>query len=335
MIEAMATMVDDEITGDLCALPTERLEAEITTLAAHLAAATCRWLLMLAEYERRRAFDAWECVSMEHWLSIHAGIAPSTARAHMAVARELRGLPLTTAAFAHGSLSYSKVRALCRVATAENEHEWVELAQQATASQLERMTADVRRVAVAADEGTAAAQQDQRSLTWEWTDDGMLRVRGLLPPETGAVLLRLLHETTAALRAEEPSGPAPTGQQRNADAFGLVLSRRGSLDERGEPRPLLVVHRDRDGGCRIEHGPPIPSEVADELACDCDTLTATHSEAGIGFDRRRRFPAAALRRHVHRRDGGCVFPAAAGASGWPRTTSASTSRTAARPPRRT
>jgi len=69
-----------------------------------------------------------------------------------------------------------------------------------------------------------------------------------------------------------------------------------------------VVHRDQGGTCRIEHGPPIPPAVADELACDGETTTATHSEAGISYDRRRRFPAAALRRHVHRRDGGCVFP---------------------------
>ena len=315
--------------GDLRLMATERLEAEITTLAAHLAAAMCRWLLMVAEYERRRAFMAWECVSMEHWLSIHAGIAASTARAHLAVARELGGLPVTTKAFAEGRLSYSKVRALCRVATADNEHEWVELAQQATASQLERLTGDVRRVAAASEEGRAAAQHDERSFSWEWTDGGMLQVRGLLPPETGAVLVRLLLETTTALQADERTGtertgtertgtertgPGPTGVQRHADALGLVLRRigslgsLGSLDERGEARPLLVVHRERDGACRIEHGPPVPTEVADELACDCDVQTATHSEAGIGFDRRRRFPAAALRRHVLRRDGGCVFP---------------------------
>lgn len=40
---------------DVEGLETERLEAEITTLAAHIAAATCRWLLMVGELDRRQA----------------------------------------------------------------------------------------------------------------------------------------------------------------------------------------------------------------------------------------------------------------------------------------
>ena len=38
---------------DLAELPTERLEHEITELAAHLNAGTCRWLELVAEFDRR------------------------------------------------------------------------------------------------------------------------------------------------------------------------------------------------------------------------------------------------------------------------------------------
>ena len=36
--------------------PLEWLEAEITTLAGHIAAATCRWLVLVAEFDRREGW---------------------------------------------------------------------------------------------------------------------------------------------------------------------------------------------------------------------------------------------------------------------------------------
>jgi hypothetical protein len=36
--------------------PTERLEAEVCTLAAQIAAATCRFVLLIAELDRREAW---------------------------------------------------------------------------------------------------------------------------------------------------------------------------------------------------------------------------------------------------------------------------------------
>ena len=39
------------------AMPLERLEAEITELAARLAAGECRWLQLIAEYDRRAGHE--------------------------------------------------------------------------------------------------------------------------------------------------------------------------------------------------------------------------------------------------------------------------------------
>ena len=71
----------------LAGMATERLEAEITTWAGHLAAATCHWLLHVGEYDRRKGYEEWECVSAAQWLGLHVGISPVTARQHVAVAR--------------------------------------------------------------------------------------------------------------------------------------------------------------------------------------------------------------------------------------------------------
>ena len=60
------------------------------------------------------------------------------AAATVRVARALEPLPVITEAFAAGTLSYSKVRALTRVATPENEAGLVMIAEHATAAQVER-----------------------------------------------------------------------------------------------------------------------------------------------------------------------------------------------------
>src|SRR5262245_18184668 len=59
--------------------------------------------------------------SCAQWLAHQCSLAPSAARAHVRVARRLAELPLIRAAFGRGELSSSKVRALSRVATAEEE----------------------------------------------------------------------------------------------------------------------------------------------------------------------------------------------------------------------
>ena len=47
----------------------ERLEAQICELAGHLAAATCRFLVLLADFDARRGWASWEMNSCAQWLS--------------------------------------------------------------------------------------------------------------------------------------------------------------------------------------------------------------------------------------------------------------------------
>src|SRR5215207_6511175 len=126
-------------------MPTERLEAEITKLAGHLNAAMCRWLSLVAEFDRRQGHLSWGCASAAHWLSWQCGITPGTAREQVRVARRLADLPGIGARFGAGRLSFSQVRALTRVATRENEGGLLDLAEHATAAQLERIVRGYRR----------------------------------------------------------------------------------------------------------------------------------------------------------------------------------------------
>ncbi len=125
----------------------EALEREICALAAHLAAATCRWLLLVAEFDAREGWAEWGVTSCAHWLSWRCGIGLTAAREHVRVARVIRGLPLVQGEFAAGVLTYSKVRTLTRVASEKGaEAELVELARHATGAQLEKLCRQYGRV---------------------------------------------------------------------------------------------------------------------------------------------------------------------------------------------
>jgi Domain of unknown function (DUF222) len=130
-------MFNPDDTGP-ASVPLERLEAQICELAGHLAAATCRFLVLLGDFDARRGWASWEMTSCAAWLSWKCQMSSGTAREHVRVARALRDLPVIRGEFGAGRLSYAKVRALTRIATAATEADLAELAGPMTGNQLER-----------------------------------------------------------------------------------------------------------------------------------------------------------------------------------------------------
>lgn len=111
----MSTSTDTRSPDPLQMLSTRELETELLTLAGHVAAAQCRFLQLLAEYDRRGGWAGPELRSCAHWLSWRIGMSLRTASEHVRVAHALAKLPAVTAAFAAGKISYSKVRAITRL----------------------------------------------------------------------------------------------------------------------------------------------------------------------------------------------------------------------------
>jgi hypothetical protein len=178
--------------------PLAQLEAEICELAGHIAAATCRWLLLVAEFDRRDGWAVDGVLSMSHWLSWRCGLGLVTAREHVRVARALVNLPSIRDAFMMGRLSYSKVRALIRVATLSNENVLLYVAQHATGAQVERVVSAYRR--------TSRLQEEQESphdhfLRWEYDEDGCVVGQFRLPPMGGATLVKALEASRDGLHA--------------------------------------------------------------------------------------------------------------------------------------
>lgn len=189
------------------------------------------------------------------------------------MARALAELPAIRERFASGQLSYSKVRALTRVAAADSEDELLELARYATAGQLERMLRAYRRVTA---EQAERAHEDQY-LAWSWNEDGSLEIRGRVPAESGALVLRALEAAKdsiwSRMREEDRGGSGPETPGRD--------TRRA----------------------------PLAPDTARRIACDASVVSMLEAEGSVLSVRRKtRAIPPAMRRALQTRDRGCRFP---------------------------
>ena len=97
-----------------------------------------------AYFDRRHGWEGFR--SCAHWLNWRTGLDLGAAREKLRVAAALADLNHVSAAMACGVLSYSKVRALSRVATPRTEARLLAVACGATAEQVERLVRGWRRV---------------------------------------------------------------------------------------------------------------------------------------------------------------------------------------------
>src|SRR6266699_581650 len=116
----------------------ERLGDAIAELSAHLDAATARLLDLIREFDARGGWGNG-FASCAAWLTWRIGLDPGAARERVRVARALGSLPRLADALAHGELSYSKVRALTRVATPETEERLLAVGRAGTACRVDRI----------------------------------------------------------------------------------------------------------------------------------------------------------------------------------------------------
>ena len=302
------------------ALPLERLEAEISGWNAQLSAATCRWLLLVGEFDRRRGWEAWECHNCAHYLDWMCGIDRRTAREHVRVARSLGDLPVVRASFERGELSYAKVRAITRVATSDTEETLVEWARHGTASHLEEIVRGLRRVKRTLELEEANQRHHDRYARWRWHDDGSLSISARLDPDAGAQLIAAI-EGMMALESgsAEPPSVQDGIEARRADALvGLAeAAMAGGAEGLVAKVPEVVVHvdvavlsDDADGDSLLDDGPALAPETARRLACEAGIVPILEDGEGnpLNIGRRHRRPPTALRRALAARDRSCRFP---------------------------
>jgi hypothetical protein len=316
----------------------EELGERIAELAAQISAATYELLAMLRDFDERAG---WNCGfrSCAHWLCWRVGLDPGAAREKVRVARALGALPLLSAAMRRGEISYSKVRALTRIATPANEQDLLSFGRAGTAAHVEKLVRGMRLVDRLAAGDREKCRHAARYLRAYTDEDGMVVVTARLAPEAGAALLRALDAGVEALygpRRGQPSAAAQavteetSAEQRRADALGLVAESAlaSGLDPgtRGD-RYQVVVHVDAEvlaaggeagvdgeggegGSSWLADGTGVSAETSRRLACDSARVVMRHAADGRVLDvgRRTRAISPGLRRALEHRDGGCRFP---------------------------
>lgn len=240
MAENTGAVADVGVSVGLAGVPIGEVEDELVRLTGNMNAGECRWLLLLAEVERRGSWQQGGFRSVSQWLSARLGIAGRTARSKLAVARKLADLPATTDAFGAGRLSFSQVRAISRAMRAgpdpAREAALLQLAQGCAADQLERVCDQHR------GQTTAEADDAERATSLNALDDGVgtVTVTVTLPRIDAQRLLAAVDRRVQAepVSTDRTVALVPLAKRR---ALALVDA---AVTAVGEPvdRPAVVLH---------------------------------------------------------------------------------------------
>ena len=176
----------------------DELDSAIRQLVWQMNAECYQMLVLVREFDDRFGWRKWSFKSCAEWLAWRSEIGLSAAREKVRIAHALRTLPAIAAAFAEGRLSYSKVRALTRVADRRQEDLLLAYALSTTAENVEERCRQIRNVAPDSVRHAQRAWMG-RSLTM-WRDDGrgLMRFTLEVPVEEGELICRALDCAVAA-----------------------------------------------------------------------------------------------------------------------------------------
>ena len=274
-------------------------------------------LLVAFDDSGQWAYDnAWSCA---HWVAERADLELATVREWLRIGHALAKLDEVARRFAAKTLSYSKVRALVRIATPENQHELCEIAKDVPASRFALALAKWL-------ERTESPEDHERrhraatSLTWRVEPDGMIVSTLRLPPAPfgklrAAVEAMMLHTSTAKKStthggendAAATSSPQsvkkwPSLRQQRADAIVTLVTGGGvSIDTE------VIIHV-RGDGCTLDDGTPIAASAVERLVPQAFVRVLIHDaeRRPINASRRHRHPTTRQKRVVKERDRRCV-----------------------------
>ena len=258
------------------------LESQITELWGHINAATAQFLALLAEFDRREGWAQHGVASCAHWLNWQCGISAGAAREKVRVARALTSLPKISEAFGEGRLSYSKVRAVTRVATAETEDSLLNIALHGTAAHVERTVKGFRRVLRVLERDEAEVVHERRYLDCRREADGSVRIEARLAPEMGELLLKALDAAQAELderagAAENAGADAADVDAEHANVPAGTSGPNAAQQEAAEPTGVSAgthgTQSMRDAGAESSGVPAGTSEAQTARQKPLDTAT--------------------------------------------------------------
>ena len=212
--------VIDAVPESLDFIPDDpaELRRAVTRMAAHINLADWRFIKLIAAMERTRGWREGGYCNLGNWLDHRCGLGPGAARERIRIGRALAKLPRIDEAFRDGVISYSKVRAITRVATPATDAMLLAIAEGSSAAHLESLVRTYERVGGI--DRKRASSEHRRGLSWRY-EDGMLVITAAVPAERGALVIKALQEVVDGRKDEREayyeSRLAATCQQGTAE----------------------------------------------------------------------------------------------------------------------
>jgi hypothetical protein len=280
----------------------ERMD-RVAVLYGEITAATREFLRAVAECDRHQDWAEEGFASCADWLAWRIGVTRNVAGEKIRAARALESLPLISDSMERGEISFSKVRALTRAATPENEAELLEYAKACSAASLERLVRGWKTLGRVDEARAERLRHRMRSFSIFPSDEGMYVVKGVVTPEVGALLQRAIEAAGDALFATAAAGDGeqPEPAQLRADALALVAERALAAGfgrgESGTEAPIsgtraeryqVVLHVEpaslaelgEPGMSELEDGSRLSAESARRVACDASVTAVVNGVKG-------------------------------------------------------
>ena len=297
--------------------PIEALDRNILNLCNRINVATYELLVMIREFDERCGWLKWGMQNCAEWLAWRCDFSMTTALEKVRVAHALKGLPAVSQSFSVGELSYSKVRALTRVANRKNEEELLAFALRHSASHVAERCRE-RHCGTEASTDTAARAFANRSLRMRRDHQrGMMTITVELPMDTGELLEKALDKARDDECLDMPDLVDTSWSTRQTDALTNVV--KGYLgDESASTRNasnskdyLVTVHVDQSALASQSGRSSLPIESMKRICCDSQAVVLTENDKSepLNIGRKTRIIPKTIERALHARDNGCCrFP---------------------------
>ena len=289
--------------------PLAELEVDLLDTWHLLTQVTYRFLVLLREFDLRQGWAEWGSADCADWLNLKCGLSRNTAQEKLRTARAMYDLPQIEAAFKCGDLSYSKVRALSRVATPERETHLLDYALGATAAQVEDYCRRLRNGDRNVSSQDAYRNLGNRSLVRSFRDNGAGCISVELPREDVEIIMQALDHVSSGLPEIDGRSIFARGADALVQMARDVLAGNAGSGVAGD-QYQVVVHVE-ESVLKNEGGESdLPAESVRRICCDASIVALVKNDRGqpLSIGRKQRAVPTAMRRALQARDRSCCFP---------------------------
>jgi hypothetical protein len=294
-------------------VPIDDLDRAIVNLSARINAETYELLVLIREFDERAGWLKWGLGNCAEWLHYRCDFSMNAAREKVRVAHALKTLPEVATAFSTGKLSYSKVRAMTRVASTRNEVDLLSFALKTTTARVEERCRELKCGTADSLDGAQRAFASRSLRVSRNSERGVMTITVELPMETGELVEKALD------KARDDAMPSvefidESWSARQADAMvsmaSSYLSGTAGQTRNTSDDYLVTIHVDQSALTNGIGRSSLPIESVKRLCCDGHAVILGEDENGepLNIGRKTRTVPTAIKRALMARDKSCAFP---------------------------